>query len=282
MTVSVMTYKPAAPAAQESQSQIPASHFPMSDHIQHSTFNTQNSAEGEPPCGVLLIDKEPDMTSHDAVAICRRQLKFKKIGHCGTLDPMATGLLMLVIGRATKIQDLLMSEDKEYHGTLTLGATTSSQDKESDILEEKEVPPFTDEQIDAAFKKYVGHFEQTPPMVSAIKKNGVPLYKLARKGIEVERKPRAIYVTDYSIERIALPEVDFTVNCSKGFYVRTYAHDIGQDLGCGAHLSALRRTRSGKFNVEGAMTATELKTATPEQIQNSLISLAQISLMRGA
>ena len=222
------------------------------------------------------------MTSHDAVAICRRQLKFKKIGHCGTLDPMATGLLMLVIGRATKIQDLLMSEDKEYKGTMTLGVTTSSQDKESDTLEEKEVPPFTDEQIDTAFNKYVGNFEQIPPMVSAIKKNGVPLYKLARKGIEVERKPRAIYITDYSIDRIGLPEVDFTVNCSKGFYVRTYAHDIGQDLGCGAHLSALRRTRSGKFLVDGAMTATELKSATAEDIKNSLISLSEISLMRGA
>lgn len=222
------------------------------------------------------------MTSHDAVAICRRQLKFKKIGHCGTLDPMATGLLMLVIGRATKIQDLLMSEDKEYKGTLTLGATTSSQDKESDILEEKDVPPFTEAQIDSAFNEYVGKFEQTPPMVSAIKKNGVPLYKLARKGIEVERKPRAVYVTDYSIDRVALPEVDFTVNCSKGFYVRTYAHDIGQDLGCGAHLSALRRTRSGKFTVDRAMTASELKSATADDIQSSLISLAEISLMRGA
>lgn len=222
------------------------------------------------------------MTSHDAVAICRRQLKFKKIGHCGTLDPMATGLLMLVIGRATKIQDLLMSEDKEYTGTLTLGATTNSQDKEGEVLETKDVPAFTDQQIDAAFKKYTGKFEQIPPMVSAIKKDGVPLYKLARKGKEVKRDPRPVYVTDYTIGRIALPEVDFTVNCSRGFYVRTYAHDIGQDLGCGAHLSALRRTRSGKFTLDRAMTAADLKTASAEDIKNSLISLAEISLMRGA
>lgn len=254
----------------------------MSRNIQNSTPNTHHSAAGGDPCGVLLIDKEPGMTSHDAVAICRRQLKFKKIGHCGTLDPMATGLLMLVIGRATKIQDLLMSEDKEYMGTLTLGASTSSQDKEGEILETREVPAFTDEQIDAAFAKYTGKFEQIPPMVSAIKKDGVPLYKLARKGQEVIRDPRPVYVTSYSVDRVALPEVDFSVNCSKGFYVRTYAHDIGQDLGCGAHLSALRRTRSGKFSVENAMTASALKTATPEDIQNSLISLAQISLMRGA
>ncbi|MGB0991562.1 MAG: tRNA pseudouridine(55) synthase TruB [Akkermansiaceae bacterium] len=253
----------------------------MSNNTQNSKLKTQHSTE-EAPCGVLLVDKEPNMTSHDAVAICRRQLGFKKIGHCGTLDPMATGLLMLVIGKATKIQDLLMSEDKEYKGTMTLGITTGSQDKESDIIEEKEVPPFTDEEIDAGFKKYIGPFEQIPPMVSAIKKNGVPLYKLARKGIEVERKPRAVFVNDYTLDRIAVPEVDFTVNCSKGFYVRTYAHDIGQDLGCGAHLSALRRTRSGKFTVDRAMTAADLKTATAEDIKNSLISLAEISLMRGA
>ena len=222
------------------------------------------------------------MTSHDAVAICRRQLKFKKIGHCGTLDPMATGLLMLVIGRATKIQDLLMSEDKQYTGTLTLGVTTNSQDKEGEILETAEVPSFSDAQIHDAFAKFTGQFEQIPPMVSAIKKDGVPLYKLPRKGKEVKRDPRPVHVTSYSIDRISLPEVDFSVNCSKGFYVRTYAHDIGQELGCGAHLSALRRTSSGKFNVEKAMTAAELKTATAEQIQNSLISLAEISLMRGA
>ena len=241
-----------------------------------------NPLDQQQPCGVLLIDKEPGMTSHDAVAICRRQLKFKKIGHCGTLDPMATGLLMLVIGKATKIQDLLMSEDKEYTGTLTLGVTTNSQDKEGEVQETKEVPAFTEEQIDLAFNKYVGHFEQIPPMVSAIKKDGVPLYKLARKGQEVKRDPRPVSVTDYSINRTDLPEVDFTVNCSKGFYVRTYAHDIGQDLECGAHLSALRRTRSGKFTVDRAMTATDLKTASPEEIQKAMISLAEISLMRGA
>ncbi|MDC0088213.1 tRNA pseudouridine(55) synthase TruB [Akkermansiaceae bacterium] len=234
------------------------------------------------PCGVLLIDKEPDMTSHDAVAICRRQLRFKKIGHCGTLDPMATGLLMLVIGKATKIQDLLMSENKQYLGTMTLGITTGSQDKESDIVEQKEVPPFTDEEIDAGFNKYLGDFDQIPPMVSAIKKNGVPLYKLARKGIVVERKPRPIRVDSYTLDRISVPEVDFTVNCSKGFYVRTYAHDIGQDLGCGAHLSALRRTQSGKFHVDKAMTASQLKEASADDIKNSLISLSEISLMRGA
>ncbi|MDA7618879.1 tRNA pseudouridine(55) synthase TruB, partial [bacterium] len=181
------------------------------------------------------------MTSHDVVAIARRQLKMKKIGHCGTLDPMATGLLMLVINRATKIQDLLMSEDKTYVGTITLGSTTSTQDKEGEIVEEKEVPDLSEEQIRGAFDKYMGDFEQIPPMVSAIKKDGVPLYKLARKGQVVERAPRPVFITNYELTRTELPEIDFSVDCSKGFYVRSYAHDIGADLGCGGHLSALRR-----------------------------------------
>jgi tRNA pseudouridine55 synthase len=231
---------------------------------------------------VLVVDKAPDMTSHDVVAIARRSLGTKKIGHCGTLDPMATGLLMLVVERATKIQDLLMSEDKSYDGTLTLGAVTSTQDRQGEVLEQKEVPAFTAEEIDAAFGAFTGDFEQIPPMVSAIKKDGVPLYKLARKGQEVEREPRPVHVTKYDIHRIELPEVDFTVDCSKGFYVRTYAHDIGARLGCGAHLSALRRTRSGRFTLERAVTVDFLKTAPREELYRAMVSLAEISLMRGA
>lgn len=234
------------------------------------------------PSGVLVIDKASGMTSHDCVAIARRQLKMKKIGHCGTLDPMATGLLMLVINKATKIQDLLMSEDKTYEGTLTLGKTTSSQDREGEVEEEREVPDLSQVEITEAFDEFQGDFEQIPPMVSAIKKDGVPLYKLARKGKVVERKPRAVFVNDYQISRVALPEVDFTVDCSKGFYVRTYAHDIGQKLGCGAHLSALRRTRSGRFTLEQAVDVETLKTASAEELTGRMISLAQISLMRGA
>jgi tRNA pseudouridine55 synthase len=240
------------------------------------------SFEPEGPSGVLLIDKSPDMTSHDVVAIARRALGIKKIGHCGTLDPMATGLLMLVIGRATKIQDLLMSEDKEYVGTITLGATTTTQDCKGEVLETKEVPALSREQITAAFDKLTGAFEQLPPMVSAIKMDGVPLYKLARKGQEVERKLRPVHVTSYDITRIELPEIDFTVNCSKGFYVRTYAHDIGAGLGCGGHLSALRRTRSGKFTLDRTVTIDQLKNVPREELLKAMVSLAEISLMRGA
>ncbi len=234
------------------------------------------------PSGVLLVDKAPDMTSHDVVAIGRRALNTKKIGHCGTLDPMATGLLMLVVGKATKIQDLLMSEDKVYEGTLTLGQRTSTQDRQGEVVEEKEVGDYSEEQIKAAFDAYTGEFEQLPPMVSAIKQGGVPLYKLARKGQEVERKLRPVKVSGYEISRVALPEVDFRVECTKGFYVRTYANDIGEKLGCGAHLSALRRTNSGKFTLDRSVTVAQLKEADPEVLLKALISLAEISLMRGA
>lgn len=241
-----------------------------------------NPMEAQGPSGVLLIDKAPDMTSHDVVAIARRALNTKKIGHCGTLDPMATGLLMLVIGRATKIQDLLMSEDKEYVGTMTLGSVTSTQDRQGEVLESKPVPAFSEEEIRAAFDAFTGEFEQIPPMVSAIKKDGVPLYKLARKGQTIEREPRPVRVDGYQVTRIALPEVDFIVNCSKGFYVRTYAHDIGEKLGCGGHLSALRRTRSGKFTLDRAVTVADLKTAPREDLLKAMVTLAEISLMRGA
>ena len=233
--------------------------------------------QAEIPSGLLIIDKAPDMTSHDVVAIARGALKIKKIGHCGTLDPMATGVLMLLINKATKLQDMLMSEDKVYEGSLKLGITTDSQDAEGDPVEEKEVPDFSESDIKAAFDKYLGDFEQIPPMVSAIKKDGVRLYKLARQGKVVKRDPRAVKVTDYQIHNVNLPDIDFTVHCSKGFYVRTYAHDIGADLGCGAHLSALRRTRSGKFDLTKSIPAMDLKTIGRDAILENLISLEEIA-----
>src|SRR5258705_2036222 len=179
------------------------------------------------PDGVLLVDKAEGMTSHDVVALARRQIGTKKIGHCGTLDPIATGLLLLTIGRGTKVQDLLMSEDKEYVGTLTLGAATSTQDREGQVVETRPVPELSEAEIRAAFEKFRGDFYQMPPMVSAKKHGGVPLYKLARQGKGVERDPRLVHVYRYSIDRIASPEIDFSVLCRKSLYVRTYAHDIG-------------------------------------------------------
>ena len=232
--------------------------------------------------GVLLVDKAQDMTSHDVVAITRRALNMKKIGHCGTLDPLATGLLIITIGRGTKIQDLLMSEVKEYVGTLRLGEITNSQDADGEVIESRSVPNFSREEIAAAFAKFQGDFYQTPPMVSAIKKDGVPLYKLARQGKEVEREPRFVRVYANEIQTIRLPEVDFRVVCSKGFYVRTYAHDIGAELGCGAHLRSLRRTKSGRFDVTGAVTVEELKTRPREEIVRRILSLPEVSRLRGA
>ena len=234
--------------------------------------------------GVLLVDKGQDMTSHDVVAVARRALGTRKIGHCGTLDPMATGLLILVLGRATKIQDLLMAEEKEYEGTLTLGKSTSTQDAEGEVLEEKPVPALSDEDVRAAFARFTGDFYQMPPMVSAIKKDGVPLYKLARQGKEVEREPRLVTIFHHDVKRIELPEVDFRVVCSKGFYVRTYCHDIGGVLGCGGHMSALRRTRSGRFllNAGRAVTFDQLKNAPREELFPQLLSLREVSQLRGA
>ena len=234
------------------------------------------------PDGVLLVDKADGMTSHDVVAIVRRQLGIKKVGHCGTLDPIATGLLLLTIGRGTKVQDLLMSEDKEYVGTLTLGTSTSTQDRQGEVLETKPVPHFTEEQIRAAFDKFRGDFYQMPPMVSAKKHGGVPLYKLARQGKVVEREPRFVHVYRYTIDRIALPDVDFSVLCSKGFYVRTYAHDIGETLGCGAHLKSLRRTKSGRFDVANAISVAQIRNSPREEIAQRILSLPQVSRMRGA
>ena len=175
-----------------------------------------------------------------------------------------------------------MSEDKEYAGTLLLGVTTSTQDREGEILDEREVPPLDEDKIRSAFEKFRGDFYQMPPMVSAIKRGGVPLYKLARQGKVVDREPRLVHVYRYSIGKIALPEIDFSVLCSKGFYVRTYVHDIGEELGCGAHLKSLRRVKSGRFDVDQAISVAQIKHASREEILSRILSLPEVSRMRGA
>jgi len=232
--------------------------------------------------GVLLVDKAARMTSHDVVAITRRALDTRKVGHCGTLDPLATGLLIITLGRGTKIQDLLMSEDKEYVGTLKLGEVTDSQDADGQVVATAPVPEFSRERIDAAFAKFHGDFYQTPPMVSAIKKDGVPLYKLARQGKVVVREPRFVHVYAHEILSVRPDEIEFRVVCSKGFYVRTYAHEIGAELGCGAHLKSLRRTKSGRFSVEGAVSVEDLKAGPREAVVERVLSLPAVSRLRGA
>ena len=238
--------------------------------------------KGEAVSGWICLDKPLDITSTQAVGRVRRAFNAQKAGHAGTLDPLATGLLIIVLGRGTKIQDLLMAEDKEYVGTMSLGVLTDSQDADGQVTETREVPNYSREQIDAAFAKFHGDFYQMPPMVSAIKKEGVPLYKLARQGKTVEREPRFVHVYGHEIKEVRLPEIDFRVICSKGFYVRTYAHDIGIELGCGGHLSDLRRTKSGRFSVDHATTIQDIRDLNRETLATRIISLPDVSRMRGA
>src|ERR1700730_8516868 len=175
-----------------------------------------------------------------------------------------------------------MSADKEYAGTLMLGVTTSTQDRQGEVIDQRPVPVLEENQIRAAFEKFRGDFYQMAPMVSAIKHGGVPLYKLARQGKVVEREPRLVHVYRYAVNRIALPEIDFNVVCSKGFYVRTYVHDIGEELGCGGHLKSLRRVRSGRFDVDQAITVDQLGSGAREEILSRILTLPDVSRMRGA
>lgn len=221
--------------------------------------------------GVLLVDKPKGLTSHDVVYRLRRKLQMKKIGHAGTLDPMATGVLVMLIGKATRISQYLMSVDKIYEGEATLGVVTDSQDAEGEVMETRPVPALTEAQAREVMKTFLGDQYQTPPMHSAIKKNGVPLYKLARQGEEVEREPRFIRISAFNLLSFALPKLTFDLHCTKGTYVRTVAHDLGQKLGCGAHLSALRRTGSGQFQIGQCVTLDALEAMTLAEIEKRLI-----------
>jgi tRNA pseudouridine55 synthase len=221
--------------------------------------------------GILLVDKPRDHTSHDVVARLRGKLKMKRIGHAGTLDPMATGLLIILVGKATSASQYLISLDKEYEGTVELGKVTDTQDADGEMMETRPVPALTEADLLAAMKGFLGDQYQTPPMYSAIKIDGVPLYKSARKGEEVEREPRFIRVASWELTRFGLPQFDFRLRCTKGTYVRTLAHDLGQKLGCGGHLAALRRTATDKFNVSQALTIEQIQALTLPEIEKRLI-----------
>ncbi|MEI8289401.1 MAG: tRNA pseudouridine(55) synthase TruB [Verrucomicrobiota bacterium] len=203
--------------------------------------------------GAILVDKPAGPTSHDVVDAIRRKFGIKKVGHCGTLDPNATGLLIIVLGRGTKLSERLMGDDKVYEGTIKFGETTDSYDADGELTGSLPVMPMTLDELNAEAATFIGDLMQVPPMVSAIKKNGVPLYKLARKGIEVEREPRLIHIYNYRFTEYAEPAGKFRVACTKGTYIRSLAHDLGQKLGCGAHLTTLRRSASGKFDVADAL-----------------------------
>lgn len=222
--------------------------------------------------GILLVDKPGDHTSHDVVARLRGKLKMKRIGHAGTLDPMATGLLIILVGKATRVSQYLVSLDKEYEGTIEFGKVTDTQDADGEMMETRPVPPFTEEELNAGIRSFLGDQYQTPPMYSAIKIDGVPLYKSARKGEEIEREPRFIRVMSWEITRFGVPRFDFRLRCTKGTYIRTLAHDLGQKLGCGAHLAALRRTATDKFNVSQALTLDQIQAMTLPEIERRLIA----------
>jgi len=228
--------------------------------------------------GALLIDKPAGPTSHDVVDAIRRRFQIKKVGHCGTLDPNATGLLIIVLGRGTKLSEKLMGDDKVYEGAIKFGETTDSYDADGELTGSLPVMPMTLDQLNEEAAKFVGDLMQIPPMVSAIKKNGVPLYKLAHKGIEIEREPRLVHIYNFRFTSYELPLGAFKIACTKGTYVRSIAHDLGQKLGCGAHLATLRRSVSGKFDVADAMPLDAVLNLTAAELEKRVIPFLKLSL----
>lgn len=208
--------------------------------------------------GLLLVDKPSGPTSHDVVAQIRRQFRIPKVGHGGTLDPMATGLLVILLGKGTKVSERVMGHDKTYEGLFRLGIETDSQDADGKIVAEHDPAGITAEQVAEQLRTRLGDQMQMPPMVSAIKIKGVPLYKLARKGQTVERPPKLIHLYRFDLLDFTPPDVRFVVACTKGTYVRTLAHDIGEALGVGAHLTQLRRTHIGRLDIANAAPLDEL------------------------
>lgn len=227
--------------------------------------------------GALLVDKPAGPTSHDVVDAIRRHFGIKKVGHCGTLDPNATGLLIIVLGRGTKLSERLMGDDKVYEGTIKFGESTDSYDSDGELTGSLPVPPLTLDELNEEAATFIGDIMQTPPMVSAIKKNGVPLYKLARKGIEVEREPRLIHVYNFRFTEYNEPLGKFKVACTKGTYIRSLAHDLGQKLGCGAHLSALRRSASGKFDAVDALPLAAILQLSGAQLEKRVIPYLKLA-----
>ena len=224
--------------------------------IPHSSFN---SAEGV----VLLLDKPLTWTSFDVVSKVKNTLRIPKIGHAGTLDPLATGLLILCTGKKTKQIDLIQAQEKEYIGTFRLGETTPSFDLETAVDLARPYAPLTEAQIQAATLPFVGALQQTPPLFSAVKVDGKRAYELARNGEQAEIKSKTVEIKVFELTRIALPELDFRVVCSKGTYIRSLARDLGQALGCGAHLTKLVRTRIGQYRLEDALTIDAVQALAP-------------------
>ncbi len=208
--------------------------------------------------GILVVNKPSGITSHDVVSAIRRKLNMKRVGHAGTLDPMATGVLVILLGKSTKLFDKFVAFDKGYRATLRLGTKTSSADIMGTVLEQKPYDGVSQEQVEKALAGFVGEIEQKPPMVSAVKHKGERLYKLARQGKEVERVARKVRINELRILRFASPEAEFFMACSKGTYVRQLAEDVGDVLGCGACICQIERTKVGPFDIADSVTLEEL------------------------
>jgi tRNA pseudouridine55 synthase len=221
--------------------------------------------------GVLLVDKPAGCTSHDVVGLIRRQFALKKTGHGGTLDPGATGLLVILLGKGTRLSAQVMGGDKSYAGAFRLGRVTATQDREGEVLAEHPWEHVTRAEVEGQMRALSGDIFQLPPMVSAVKIDGVPLYKLARKGLEVERKRRFVHIYRFVLTEWNPPLASFEVDCTKGTYVRTLAHDLGQALGCGASLETLRRTRSGDFDVADALTLEQVKALSLAELNERVL-----------
>lgn len=226
--------------------------------------------------GIFNIYKEKGFTSHDVVAIVRRTIHMKKVGHTGTLDPDAEGVLPVCVGKATKLSDVIMDGRKSYRAMLRLGITTTTEDASGEVLETKEVD-FNEDKIREVVASFIGRLEQVPPMYSAVKVNGKKLYELAREGKEIERKSRTIEVYDIRIRQFLPPDrVEIDVDCSKGTYIRTLCSDIGKALGCGGHMAELLRTRTGAFSLENAIKLDELKAlAEQEKAEEVLLTMEE-------
>jgi len=208
---------------------------------------------------VLVVDKPRGITSHDVVSRLRRSTGERRIGHGGTLDPAATGVLVVLVGKATRLMQFIVETDKEYVGRISLGVVTDTHDSEGSVISTAPVDGITRSAIEEAMGAFVGDVDQIPPMTSAIKRGGRPLYELARKGVVVEREPRRITIRRFELLDYDAPEAEFVLECSKGTYVRKLAHDVGQTLSVGAHLAALTRTRVGRFRLEDAATLPEIE-----------------------
>lgn len=224
--------------------------------------------------GVLVVDKEQGWTSHDVVARIRKLFHQKKVGHTGTLDPMAVGVLVVCLGRATRIIRFLDSEEKAYSAEIRLGVTTDTFDAEGEVTESKEVPEFTLEELEAACEAFRGRIQQIPPMFSAVKVSGRKLYELARKGQEIPREPRTVTISKLNILSYRTPILSIRVVCSKGTYIRALAHDIGERLSTGAHLIALRRTRCGRFTDAQSLSLNQVASSVKDgTINKNVLSI---------